>query len=199
MVFHAIDVYDAFPQYRLHTPDEITARNHASRFEVARDVLFEQVIQTIVAAGLSLSEPVQMTGMEDYDVAVWARRVRLPSAACPRCWALLGLNAAAISKNMAAQHPLLAGALAGGHYPSLTTSLAGGPDGARVPALRRLGAAGRPRPSTGPWCPPSRSGSPSSSSTPGSTSGTAPCTSTSGCTVRSHLSLPPFLPLGELR
>ncbi len=45
MLFHVIDVYDLFPQYRLHTPDEIAQRKPASRFEVARDVLLEQVIR----------------------------------------------------------------------------------------------------------------------------------------------------------
>ncbi|KAH8894936.1 hypothetical protein GQ53DRAFT_642196 [Thozetella sp. PMI_491] len=123
MVFHLVDVYDLFPQYRLHTPEEISQRNLASRFQVARDVVLEQVIQIITSAVLSLTEPAQMTGMEDYDVAVWATRVRLAQRAFPTILGLLGLNAATISKNIAASHPLLAGALAGGHYPFLTTTL----------------------------------------------------------------------------
>ncbi|KAL2201467.1 fatty acid hydroxylase superfamily-domain-containing protein [Corynascus similis CBS 632.67] len=123
LVFHVIDVYDLFPQYRLHTPEEISQRNLASRYEVARDVIIEQVIQMISSAVLSMTEPGQMTGMEDYDVAVWATRIRLAQRALPALLGTLGLNAAAISKNMAASHPLLAGALAGGHYPFLTTTL----------------------------------------------------------------------------
>ena len=123
LVFHVIDVYDFFPQYRLHTPAEITQRNLASRFEVARDVLVEQVIQIGMAAFLSLTEPLQMTGMEDYQVAVWATRVRVAQRALPTLLGLLGLNAATIAKNMSTSHPLLAGALAGGHYPFLTTTL----------------------------------------------------------------------------
>lgn len=120
-IFHIIDVYDLFPQYRLHTPEEIKQRNLASRWQVARDVLVEQVIQMVTAAVLSLTEPVQMTGMEQYDVAVWATRIRLAQRSLPTLLGLLGLNAAAISKNMSASHPLLAGALAGGHYPFLTS------------------------------------------------------------------------------
>ncbi|KUI65613.1 Sphingolipid C4-hydroxylase sur2 [Cytospora mali] len=119
--FHLIDVYDLFPNYRLHTPEEISQRNLATRWQVARDVIVEQVIQMVTAAVLSLTEPVQMTGMEDYEVAVWATRIRLAQRSLPTLLGLLGLNAAAISKNMSASHPLLAGALAGGHYPFLTS------------------------------------------------------------------------------
>lgn len=122
-IFHIIDVYDLFPQYRLHTPDEIAQRNLASRYEVARDVIIEQIIQVATTAFLSLTEDRQQTGMEDYDVAVWATRIRLAQRALPAMLGTIGLNAAAISKNMAASHPLLAGVLAGGHYPFLTTTL----------------------------------------------------------------------------
>lgn len=61
-IFHMIDTYDLFPAYRLHTPEEISARNHASRAEVARDVIIEQIIQIFTTAFLSYTEPVQMTG-----------------------------------------------------------------------------------------------------------------------------------------
>lgn len=123
MLFHLIDVYDLFPQYRLHTPEEIAQRNLASRWQVARDVVLEQIIQMVTAAVLSLTEPAQMIGMEDYEVAVWATRIRLAQRNLPTLLGMLGLNAAAISKNMSASYPLLAGALAGGHYPFLTTRL----------------------------------------------------------------------------
>lgn len=134
MLFHLIDVYDLFPQYRLHTPAEISQRNLASRYQVARDVILEQIIQIGTSAVLSLTEPKQMIGMEDYDVAVWATRIRLAQRAVPTLLGLLGLNAASISKNMASSHPLIAGALAGGHYPFLTTEL-GGSTGTHVPAF----------------------------------------------------------------
>jgi sterol desaturase/sphingolipid hydroxylase (fatty acid hydroxylase superfamily) len=135
LIFHVIDIYDFFPHYRLHTPEEITQRNHVGRWECARDVILEQVIQVATSAVLSMTEPVQMTGMEDYDVAVWARRIRIAQRALPAALGFVGLNAASISKNMAAAHPFLAGALAGGHYPFLTTSLDGGLGEGRVPAF----------------------------------------------------------------
>lgn len=123
MFFHFIDVYDIFPQYRLHTPAEITSRNHVSRYEVARDVIIQQVIQTVVGVGLGLTEPPDMVGKENYDIAVWATRLRIAQRALPQLLGLVGLNAAAISKNLSAAHPMLAGVLAGGRYPSLTVGL----------------------------------------------------------------------------
>lgn len=131
LFFHAIDVLDIWPEYRLHTPEEILRRNHASRYEVARDVVVQQIIQMVSGAALSMWDPPQMTGREDYDVAVWATRVRVAQRALPRLLAVLGLDAVAVADKVAASHPLVAGALAGGHYPFLTTELAG----AAVPAF----------------------------------------------------------------
>jgi sphinganine C4-monooxygenase len=123
--FHIVDEFDIWPQYRLHTPAEITQRNHVSRYEVFRDVIIQQIIQAVVSVLLTLTDPPQFIGKEEYDVAVWATRIRLAQRALPGALGLLGINAASISKNMSGSHPLLAGVLAGGHYPSLTTSLAG--------------------------------------------------------------------------
>ncbi|TVY71474.1 Sphingolipid C4-hydroxylase [Lachnellula suecica] len=117
MFFHCIDSYDVWPQYRLHTPAEILKRNHVSRYEVARDVIIQQIIQTVVGAVLGFTEPEEVTGREDYDVARWATRLRIAQRALPKLLGLLGLNAAAISKNFSGSHPMLAGALAGGKYP----------------------------------------------------------------------------------
>ncbi|KAM3440542.1 hypothetical protein NHJ13734_003240 [Beauveria thailandica] len=121
LFFHTIDTLDLFPQYRLHTPDEIARRNHASRYEVARDVVIQQLIQVVTGALLQLADPPEYVGKDGYDIAVWATRVRLAQRAVPGMLAFVGLNATAISKNMAAAHPLLAGAVAGGYYPFLKT------------------------------------------------------------------------------
>lgn len=121
LFFHVIDTLDLFPQYRLHTPEEITKRNHATRYEVARDVILQQIIQIATGAVLQLSDPPEYIGKADYDVAVWASRIRLAQRVVPGLLGVVGLNATAISKNMAPSHPFLAGALAGGHYPFLSS------------------------------------------------------------------------------
>jgi sphinganine C4-monooxygenase len=123
LFFHYIDVNDIWSQYRLHTPAEILKRNHVSRYEVARDVIIQQIIQTVVATVLGLMEPEEVVGREEYDIAVWATRLRIAQRALPQLLALLGLNAAAISKNMSGSHPMLAAALAGGKYPLLSAGL----------------------------------------------------------------------------
>ncbi|KAI0443397.1 fatty acid hydroxylase superfamily-domain-containing protein [Xylaria telfairii] len=133
-IFHVIDIYDLFPQYRLHTPAEIAQRNRATRWEVFRDVIIQQIIQIAMAVVLGITDPPQLTGQEHYDVAVWATRIRLAQRALPPILGLLGINAATVSKNMAISHPLLAGALAGGYYPSLSTSL-DATDGTLVPTF----------------------------------------------------------------
>lgn len=131
--FHFLDVYDLLPTYRLHTPAEITARNHVTRWECFRDVLVQQAIQTATGYVLSLHEPVQMTGKQDYDVAVWATRIRLAQRGVPVVLQALGLNAAAISRSVGEKgHRLLAGALAGGVYPFLTRVVEDGAAGSGV-------------------------------------------------------------------
>lgn len=123
MFFHYIDVNDIWSQYRLHTPAEILKRNHVSRYEVARDVIVQQIIQTVVGAVLGMMEPEEFVGREEYDVAVWAQRLRIAQRALPQLLGLVGLNAAAIAKNMSGSHPMLAAALAGGKYPLLSSGL----------------------------------------------------------------------------
>lgn len=134
LFWHYIDTHDVWPQYRLHTPAEILKRNHVSRYEVARDVIIQQVIQTIVGAVLGLTEPEEVTGKEDYDIACWATRLRMAQRALPQLLGLLGLNAAAISQNVSGSHPMLAAALAGGKYTTLVTGLDNG-SGSPVPAF----------------------------------------------------------------
>jgi sphinganine C4-monooxygenase len=134
LFFHYIDVYEIWPQYRLHTPAEILNRNHVSRYEVARDVIIQQIIQTFVGAVLGLTEPEEMMGKEDYDIARWAQRLRIAQRALPQLLGLLGLNAAAISKNVSGNHPMIAAVLAGGKYPSLDMGL-DALTGASIPAF----------------------------------------------------------------
>jgi sphinganine C4-monooxygenase len=119
LFFHIIDVYDLFPQYRLHTPAELLKRNHASRWDVFRDVVIQQVVQTIFGVVVAAFEPDTLFGKEEYNVAVWAQRIRMAQRELPLVLSLVGVNAGELGKRLAESRPMLAGALVGGQYPFL--------------------------------------------------------------------------------
>ncbi len=120
MFFHWIDTKDYFPQYRLHTPTEVAKRNKVSRWEVIRDVVIQQIIQTAVGWLLGMTEPDDFFGKEKYNVAIWARRIRIAQRAIPGLLAFVGLDATGLAKNLSPTHPMLAGAILGGQYTSIT-------------------------------------------------------------------------------
>ncbi|PKX93635.1 sphingosine hydroxylase [Aspergillus novofumigatus IBT 16806] len=123
MVYHVVDVYDLFPQYRLHTPAEVLKRNKVSRWDVVRDVILQQVIQTLAGMSVSYFDDVEYIGREEYDVAVWARRLRFAQKAIPRLLAVFGVDALGLSRSLSQNgHAILAGVLAGGQYPGVTRS-----------------------------------------------------------------------------
>jgi sphinganine C4-monooxygenase len=123
MVFHLVDELDLFPQYRLHTPAEVLKRNHVSRWDVFRDVVIQQAIQSVVGIGLTLVDPAPTQGKDDYDVTVWAQRLRIAQRAIPSVLGFVGIDAAGIAKNIGQEHAMLSGALAGGVYPQLTQTV----------------------------------------------------------------------------
>lgn len=119
MLFHWIDVCDYFSRYRLHTPAEVLKRNRVSRWEVIRDVIIQQVIQTAVGILLNMTEPDEFVGKEEYDIAVWAQRIRVAQKIVPSVLALASINAQGLSNNLGKAHPMLSGVVAGGSYPTL--------------------------------------------------------------------------------
>lgn len=68
LFFHFLDVHDLLASYRLHTPEEVLKRNHVTRREVVRDVIVQQVIQTIVGLAIGMSEPEEMIGGEWWEI-----------------------------------------------------------------------------------------------------------------------------------
>ncbi|KAL6707443.1 Sphingolipid C4-hydroxylase sur2 [Coniothyrium glycines] len=127
LIFHAIDVYDLFPQYRLHTPAEVLKRNHVSRYEVLRDVVLQQVIQIIASFSLSLFDEPLTTGKEDWDVAWYAQKLRVAQRAIPYIFSAVGVNPTALASKLAGSQPILSSILQGGRYPQLlqTITIAG--------------------------------------------------------------------------
>jgi len=116
LFFHTLDTYDLCSKYRLHTPAEVLMRNHVTKRDVARDVILQQVIQTISGLALAYFDPVETIGREEYDVAVWAQRLRLLQRALPRTLSLVGVDALGLGLELQKSHPMVAGAVSGGFY-----------------------------------------------------------------------------------
>ena len=119
LIFHAIDVFDLFAKYRLHTPAEVLKRNHVTRWEVFRDVVLQQVIQSIALMGLSYYDDAPTTGTAEYDVAWYAQKLRLAQRAIPFVLSTAGLNPTALATKLSAAQPTLAAVVVGGRYPDL--------------------------------------------------------------------------------
>jgi len=116
LAFHVLDTYDIFPQYRLHTPAEVLKRNHVSRYEVVKAVIIQQILQTATGLLIAAMDPIEMTGKQVYDVAVWASRTRAAQRYLPRALLLISINSAQLAGRLRDQYPQIAGALAGGVY-----------------------------------------------------------------------------------
>jgi sphinganine C4-monooxygenase len=127
LIFHAIDVYDLFPQCRLHTPAEVLKRNHVSRYEVLRDVILQQVVQILASLSLAFFDEAPTTGKADYDVAWYAQKIRLAQRAVPYALSTIGLNPTGLATKLAESQPTLASVVLGGRYPDLlqTATVAG--------------------------------------------------------------------------
>ncbi|RMD41410.1 hypothetical protein DV735_g3693, partial [Chaetothyriales sp. CBS 134920] len=117
LFFHIIDELDLCPQYRLHTPAEIAKRNRVTRWEVFRDVILQQIIQTIAGLAVAAFDPPEMTGKEQYEVAAWALALRKAQAWAPLLLRLCGLDPAPLSARLWKSYPTLAAVVAGGAYP----------------------------------------------------------------------------------
>ncbi|KAJ5382136.1 hypothetical protein N7517_000047 [Penicillium concentricum] len=124
MIYHYLDVNDYFVEYRLHTPAEVLKRNKVTRWEVVRDVVLQQVIQTVAGFAFVYFDAEETVGREEYDVAVWAQRLRIAQKAIPSLLALVGVDAISLGKSVSQSgYTMLAGALAGGSYPDVTQSI----------------------------------------------------------------------------
>jgi sphinganine C4-monooxygenase len=135
LTFHLIDVYDLFPQYRLHTPAEVLKRNHVSRYEVLRDVIFQQVIQVIFSLGLAVFDEEPTTGKADYDVAWYAQKIRLAQRAVPYALSTIGLDPVGLATKLAESQPTLSAVVLGGRYPELLQTAAVAGQQTLVPAF----------------------------------------------------------------
>jgi sphinganine C4-monooxygenase len=115
-IFHVIDEWDLFPQYRLHTPVEIAQRNKVTRYEVVRDVVIQQIVQGSFGIFLAYFDPPETIGKEDYDSAVWSLRIRAAQQYVPAVLGFCGINSTSLAAKLYATSPALAGILGGGRY-----------------------------------------------------------------------------------
>lgn len=97
LFFHVLDTYDLLAQYRLHTPEELLKRNHVTRREVIRDVILQQIIQTIIGGAMALLEGVDMTGNEAAEIQTVYRVVVLLQRGVVGVLALLGVDAVGVA------------------------------------------------------------------------------------------------------
>ncbi|OCT49820.1 Sphingolipid C4-hydroxylase SUR2 [Cladophialophora carrionii] len=121
--FHILDVYDLCSRYRLHTPAEVLKRNHVTRYEVLRDVILQQIIQTAFGLLIAQFDPVETIGREEYDIAVWAQRLRRAQGYLPGVLSVVGIDSLSLGRKVQHSYPQLAGALSGGIYPTHSFAL----------------------------------------------------------------------------
>ena len=118
LIFHFIDTQGYLEKYRLHTPAEVLKRNHVSIRDVVRDVFIQQVIQTIVGIIITMTEPDEVVGREEYDITVWAQRIRIAEGYLPAVLSIIGLDAARLGKKLTPISWDLGAAVSGGFYPN---------------------------------------------------------------------------------
>lgn len=111
LLFHWFNEKDLFPQYRLHTPAEFLQRNHVSMPEVVRSVVSQQLFN--LALGIMFMSEGDMCGREQYDLALWAIRIRKIYHPIPKLLAVAGIDAKSWAASLADSYPLLAAAVMG--------------------------------------------------------------------------------------
>lgn len=111
LLFHWFNHKGLFPQYRIHTPAEFEQRNKVSTAEVVHNVATQQLLN--LAFGIALMSPeAEMRASEEYDIAVWATRLRGIQQIVAKLLAVAGIDAKTWATNLS-HYPLFAGAFAG--------------------------------------------------------------------------------------
>ena len=123
LIFDYIDGTDFLDRYRQHTSAEELTRNTVTRSQCIKGVMLNQGVQTLLGIVLGYFGSGDLCGSEDYDVAVWAQRIRIAQGAIPSLLALIGLDAKGLAQNFAVYRPNAAAALMGGKYLHLTQTI----------------------------------------------------------------------------
>lgn len=113
LTFHYIDVKGYCSRYRLHTPAEYLKRNRASKADVIKVALFQQACQCFLGLLIARDE---LSTSSEYDIAVWARRVRLARRMVPGLLSILGIDSTRLANAVSEISPSLGAVLLGGIY-----------------------------------------------------------------------------------
>lgn len=88
-------------------------------------MILQQIIQTVFGLVIGMLDPVEMTGSQSFEVAVWSRRIRAAQGFIPTGLSLGGVDAFGLGRNLEATHPIASGFFSGGQYPHLTQEVTG--------------------------------------------------------------------------
>ncbi|CCH58090.1 hypothetical protein TBLA_0A02900 [Henningerozyma blattae CBS 6284] len=75
LFFHVIDTFKLLEKYRIHPPEEIASKNHASRLNVLAEVIFQHLLQTVVGFWFNRWDGHPVTGFEKREMWNWRRNV----------------------------------------------------------------------------------------------------------------------------
>ncbi|KAF4633417.1 hypothetical protein G7Y89_g4694 [Cudoniella acicularis] len=122
--WEAIDASGIWSRYQIHPTAEVLSRNRVDKWECIRGVVAYHVVSLAAAIALSWSDDgITWTGSQDYDVAVWATRLRLLQKHIPTVLGLIGLDSVGFAGESTSD---IAGVLRGGVYPAIAKSASGG-------------------------------------------------------------------------
>lgn len=100
-IFSFMERYGYGQKYKLHTSAEEETRNRCSRWECFRGVVINQIIQTALGLGLGMLGEGDVAGMEEYSIAVWARRIEATRRTLPRLLSVIGIDAKGLAHKYA--------------------------------------------------------------------------------------------------
>jgi len=110
-MYYFIDKWDTFPDYRIHTPAEITSRNQVPLSDVITCVAIQHAWQVVL--GILLSNGPGFRRSEEYEIFNWVLCLRQMRGIIPIALALIGFDSGNIAKKLGSTSPSMANLLRG--------------------------------------------------------------------------------------
>lgn len=118
-----METYGYCQKYRLHTSAEEETRNRCSRWACFRGVVINQIIQTLLGVALGALGDGDVAGKEDYDIAIWARRIEAARSVFPSLLSAVGINAHELAIKFSRTGMGLAALIVAGNMPDKSQSI----------------------------------------------------------------------------